>query len=182
MRYYDKLILKDGRECVIRNTTSTDAYNVLVAFNRMQIETDYLLRYPEENDMTVKDEVLYITQKEQSVRNLQLCALVDDQIVGLASCNALGNFLKIQHRVELGICVEKKYWHLGIGKALLEACIKASQQASYQQMELEVVASNKQAIRLYKKMGFKEYGRNQRGFITKQGNEQALILMILDLR
>lgn len=52
MRYYDKLILKDGRECVIRNTTSTDAYNVIVAFNRMQTETDYLLRYPEENDLT----------------------------------------------------------------------------------------------------------------------------------
>lgn len=49
-----------------------------------------------------------------------------------------------------------------MGKALLEACIKASKQASYQQMELEVVASNKQAIRLYKKMSFKEYGRNQR--------------------
>lgn len=69
-----------------------------------------------------------------------------------------------------------------MGKALLEACIIASKQASYQQMELEVVASNKQAIRLYKKMGFKEYGRNQRGFITKQGNAQALILMSIDLR
>ncbi len=182
MQYNDMVTLKDGRKCVIRNAMSTDAYHVLVAFRTMQAQTDYLLTYSEEITMTVKDEVSYITKKEQSPRGLQLCALIDDQIVGLASINALGDCMKIKHRVEFGICIEKNYWHLGIGTALLEACIKAAKKASFQQMELEVVATNKQAIDLYKKMGFKEYGRNQRGFITNYGHEQELILMSLDLR
>ncbi len=182
MRYYDSVILKDGRTCVIRNTKSTDAYHVLTAFHTMHAQTDYLLTYPEENTMSVKDEVLYINQKEQSPRDLQLCALIDDKIVGLAGINALGDRIKIKHRIELGICIEKDYWHLGIGTALMQACIKAARLASFQQMELEVVAMNKQAIALYEKMGFKEYGRNKRGFITKDGVDQELILMALDLR
>ena len=182
MRYYDSVVLKDGRTCVIRNTKSTDAYHVLTAFHTMHAQTDYLLTYPEENTMSVKDEVLYINQKEQSPRDLQLCALIDDKIVGLAGINALGDRIKIKHRIELGICIEKDYWHLGIGTALMQACIKAARLASFQQMELEVVATNKQAIALYEKMGFKEYGRNKRGFITKDGVDQELILMALDLR
>jgi acetyltransferase, GNAT family len=48
-------------------------------------------------------------------------------------------------------------------------------------LELEVVAENTNAIALYKKFGFKETGRNPRGFCSRYTGWQELISMLLEL-
>lgn len=48
------------------------------------------------------------------------------------------------------------------------------------QLELEVVADNASAVRLYESVGFREFGRNPRGFRAKHG-WQELVLMRLEL-
>ena len=48
-------------------------------------------------------------------------------------------------------------------------------------LELNVVADNQSAIRLYEKMGFVEYGRNPKGFCSRRSGYQELIYMCLDL-
>lgn len=103
-------------------------------------------------------------------------------IVGLAGVGPIGAREKIRHRAELGISIEKDYWSLGIGSALTAACIECATKAGYRQLELEVVADNRIAIALYKKMGFVEYGRNPRGFVLRSSGYQELILMRLELR
>ena len=60
--------------------------------------------------------------------------------------------------------------------------MKSLQKAGFRQLEVEVVGDNKNAIALYKKMGFIEYGRNPRGFISRKSEYQELILMRLELR
>ena len=50
----------------------------------------------------------------------------------------------------------------------------------YLQIELEVVAENASAVRLYESVGFQEYGRNPRGFRARSG-WQTLVLMRLEL-
>ena len=47
-------MLKDGRECCLRNGTENDAQEVLDVFNLTHAETDYLLTYPDENSFTVE--------------------------------------------------------------------------------------------------------------------------------
>ena len=54
-------------------------------------------------------------------------------------------------------------------------------QAGYLQLELEAVADNVPALTLYKSVGFQEYGRNPRGFRTRDGRWQELVLMRLEL-
>ena len=103
-------------------------------------------------------------------------------IVGLAGVGPIGTREKIRHRAELGISIEKYYWSLGIGSALTAACIECATKAGYRQLELEVVADNRIAIALYKKMGFVEYGRNPRGFVLRNAVYQELIMMRLELR
>ena len=44
-----------------------------------------------------------------------------------------------------------------------------------------MVGDNETAVRLYKKYGFVEYGRNPRGFLTRDGRWQELVLMRLEL-
>jgi RimJ/RimL family protein N-acetyltransferase len=53
--------------------------------------------------------------------------------------------------------------------------------AGYSQLELEVVAENRAALALYKSVGFEEYGRNPRGFRSRTGGWQELVLMRLEL-
>ena len=58
----------------------------------------------------------------------------------------------------------------------------AAKQAGYVQLELDVVADNKQAISLYEKAGFVEFGRNPKGFKSKFSGYQELVYMRLELQ
>ena len=180
--HYEKTIkLKDGRVCIIRNATALDAKDVLALYNNVNNETDFLLTYPDEKGFSIEEEKSFLRQKEESTIEVELCALVDNAIVGLAGVSAIGTREKISHRAELGVSIEKDFWHLGIGSALTKASIECATKAGYRQLELEVVADNKNAIALYKKIGFVEYGRNPRGFISRSSDYQELILMRLEL-
>ena len=75
----------------------------------------------------------------------------------------------------------REYWGLGLGKALTKACIQRAKDAGYVQVELNVVADNSKAISLYKSLGFEEFGRNPRGFLSRESGFQELIYMLLVL-
>ena len=75
----------------------------------------------------------------------------------------------------------KEFWGLGIGQALTAACIDCARKAGYAQLELDVVADNASALALYKKFGFVEYGRNPKGFRSRNTGYQELVLMRLVL-
>ena len=77
--------------------------------------------------------------------------------------------------------VDHFFQNQGIGAALTGACIDCAKEAGFRQLELEVVGDNENAVRLYKKYGFMEYGRNPRGFLTRDGRWQELVLMRLEL-
>lgn len=181
MQYKNIIKLKDGKECLIRNATAHDAEEVLALYNKVNNETNYLLKYPDEKGFSIEEEKSFLNQKEESAAEVQLCAVVGDVIVGLAGVSAIGAMEKISHRAELGVSIEKNFWHLGIGSALTKASIECATKSGFSQLELEVVADNKNAIALYKKMGFVEYGSNPRGFITRSSGYQELILMRLEL-
>lgn len=181
--HYEKTInLKDGRRCLIRNATAHDAEDILLNLKKVHEETNFLLTYPDEKRFSIEEEKSFLSQKEESAAEVQLCALVGDVIVGLAGVSAIGAMEKISHRAELGVSIEKDFWHLGIGSALTAACIDCARKAGFRQLELEVVGDNRNAIDLYKKMGFVEYGRNPRGFASRKSDYQELILMRLELR
>ena len=80
-----------------------------------------------------------------------------------------------------GIGIAKEFWGLGIGRALTEACIECAGKAGYTQLELEVMASNFNAVALYKNVGFTEYGRNPRGFNSRTDGYRELIYMKLEM-
>ena len=181
--HYEKTIkLKDGRECIIRNATAHDAEEILALYNKVNNETNFLLKYPDETIFSVEEEKDFLYQKEKSAAEVQLCALVGDVIVGLASVTTIGAWEKINHRAELGLSIEKDFWRLGIGSELTAACIDCATKAGFRQLELEVVGDNRNAIALYQKMGFVEYGRNPRGFASRKSDYQELILMRLEPR
>ena len=150
-------------------------------FNETHAETDYLLSYPDENSFDAQQEAEFLKEKTESPNEIEIVAVVDGVVAGTAGIEAVGAKYKLKHRAELGIAILKEYWGLGIGKALMEACIECAKEAGYTQLELNAVAENERAVTLYKKMGFVEYGRNPRGFNSRVSGYQEVVYMLLEL-
>nr|WP_330370477.1 GNAT family N-acetyltransferase [Butyrivibrio sp. AE3003] len=175
------MTLKNGREALLRNGEYADGEAVFVNFNETHAETDYLLSYPDENSFDAQQEAEFLKEKTESPNEIEIVAVVDGVAAGTAGIEAVGSKYKLKHRAELGIAILKEYWGLGIGKALMEACIECAKEAGYTQLELNAVAENERAVALYKKMGFVEYGRNPRGFNSRVSGYQEVVYMLLEL-
>ena len=181
MKYNEKITLKNGKKALLRNGEGADGKSVLDVFDQIHAETDFLLTYPDENSFDSEREAAFLQGKTDSPNEVEIIALVDDKIVGLAGDSTVGTKVKIRHRAEFGISILREYWGLGLGKALTKACIQCAKDAGYVQLELNVVAENAKAISLYKSLGFEEFGRNPRGFLSRTNGYQELIHMLLVL-
>ena len=181
MKYNKIITLKNGKEALLRNGEFADGEAVFVNFNETHSETDYLLSYPDENSFDAEQEAEFLKEKTESPNEIEIVALVDGVVAGTAGIEAVGAKYKLKHRAELGIAILKEYWGLGLGKALMEACIECAKEAGYTQLELNVVAENERAVVLYRKMGFVEYGRNPRGFNSRVSGYQEVVYMLLEL-
>lgn len=60
--------------------------------------------------------------------------------------------------------VQKKFWHIGVGSAIMETLIKLAEDACVENIELGVYADNVRAIALYERYGFEAAGRHRRKF------------------
>nr|WP_321296079.1 GNAT family N-acetyltransferase [uncultured Sphaerochaeta sp.] len=150
-------------------------------FNQTHSETDFLLSYPDENSYDPQQEEAFLQKVADSTHEIELLAVVDERIVGLAGMHAVGRKYKVAHRAELGISILKDYWNLGIGRGLIAACIECAQSAGYTQLELTVVADNKRAVSLYRRTGFIEFGRNPKGYNSRFVGYQETVYMRLEL-
>ena len=181
MKYQKTIQLKDGRVCTLRSGAEADGQALLELFLLTHAQTDYLLSYPDEVTFTAEQETQFLKEKAESENEIEILAELDGKLIGSAGVFAVRKAEKTRHRAGFGISVDKAYWGLGVGRALTEACIECARSAGYAQMELEAVAENASALKLYESVGFVEYGRNPKGFRSRASGWQPLVLMRLDL-
>lgn len=181
MNYQKTVTLRDGAVCLLRNGVGDDAQEVYRVFNLTHGQTENLLTYPEENSFTVEEEREYLEKKESSPNAVEICAFLDGHMVGTAGIEPVGSKIKVKHRAELGIAIDRAYWGRGIGRELIQACLECAREAGFVQVELDAAAENDRGLALYRKMGFVEFGRNPKGFRTRDGRWQELVYMRLEL-
>lgn len=183
MRYKEKqIVLKNGVECILRSTVPEDAEATLFHLRQTSGETDFISRYPEEITLTIEEEEAFLEKVRTDSKSLMICAVVDGKIVANAPFNCVLDTSKYRHRADLGIAVQQEYWNQGIGSAMITELIKEAQKAGYEQLELEVDCGNEQAVKLYRKLGFRTYGTRERTFKLKDGNYSSFYLMLLPLK
>ena len=181
MQYNQTIKLKSGKTCVLRNGTAQDGQAALDIFMLTHTQTDYLLSYPDEMTFTAQEEAEFLQSKTDSNNEIEILAEIDGKVIGSAGINQKSPKIKLRHRCEFGIGIDKEYWGLGVGRALTEACIECARKAGYEQIELEVVSENDRAVKLYEKAGFAEYGRNPRDFKSRLTGYQEVIYMRKEL-
>lgn len=181
MNYQETVTLKDGSTCLIRGLGAADGEKVLNNFNLTHAQTENLLTYPEENSFTVEQEQEFLESQLNSPNSIEMGAFVDGILTGTAGIGPVGEKMKVRHRAKFGISIDRAYWNRGIGRELTRACIACACEAGFLQLELDVVAENKAAIKVYEQAGFREFGRNPRGFRTQDGAWQELVHMRLEL-
>lgn len=117
-----------------------------------------------------------IKEDTEQVNNLFLVAEVNGKIVGFCRCE--GNQLKrSSHKVEFGVCILKDYWGYGIGKKFLEESIQWADTNEIKKINLNVLETNENAIRLYQKYGFEVEGILKNDKLLSDGKYYNTILM-----
>lgn len=181
MKYSKEVTLKNNNKCTIKNAEINMAQDIINYKITVYGETDNIFRYPHEMTDTVEEVETQISKLLDKDNEILLCAYVDDNLVATAGLSTVLPFEKVKHRATYGIAVVKDYWNVGIGYELTKSIIEICKSSNYKQLELEVVSTNKGAVHLYEKLGFKKIGTNDRGFLLKDGQYLALDLMVLEL-
>jgi len=76
----------------------------------------------------------------------------------------------------LNLCVDPKYRQLGYGQRLLEEILERAERDEVSEIFLEVRPSNKKAIALYNKKGFRHVANRPSYYQAREGREDAAVL------
>lgn len=174
-------LLKDGRTGTLRAAQPEDAEFMLDYLRVTAGETPYLLREPDEVDMTVEQEADLLRTMRDNPRALMLLVLVDGDCAGCCSVMPVGTRSRVLHRCGFAIALYEKYCGQGLGHTLLQTAMDAAKAVGYEQGELSVVCGNDRALRLYERLGFTRCGLLPRTLKYKDGHYADEILMVKTL-
>ncbi len=135
---------------VIRQAAERDAQELSRLRLQADGETENLDREPGENFLGADVFARLIAEDAASARNLFLVA---EKLSGFSRCQG-SDLKRSMHKVEFGVMILRKYWGLGIGRALLQESINWADAHGITKMTLNVIDSNHKAIKLYESMGF----------------------------
>ena len=157
---FNPIDIKDklGRTIILRNAEISDAGDLIEYLKITTSETPYLIREPEEVTITLEQEKKFIENKISDERELMLVATLEGKHIGNCSLMGIAPYKRYAHRCEVAIALYQEYCGCGIGKVMMETILEVAKSVGYEQAELEVIADNKSAIELYKKLGFEKYG------------------------
>lgn len=153
---------KGGAQCIVRNAVEKDAGEIVRYSNIIGGETDFLSYGRNEFSYNPDQERQIIREYNETKNRLFIVALLEGSICG--TLTFWGNSrTRLKHWGEFGISVEKKYWNMGIGHALINYLFDwAKDGGIIRKIDLMVREDNQSAIALYSKMGFEIEGRIRR--------------------
>lgn len=179
--YKHEYKLKNGQTITLRPACIGDEKGLLHLLSIVDGETKFLAREPGELNFTLEQEREFIESIQNDQNSTMLVVEMDGNIIGNCSVGVVMKQLRYLHRASMGLCVMKDYWHQGIGKILVKACIDWCNSRGIEQLELDVVTTNKQALSMYKRFGFQICGTKKHALKYADGtyaDEYSMILFI----
>lgn len=173
------VVLRDGSVLQISRPRGENAAEILEYLKIIGGETHFLLM--DENGLGISEEyeakILEASYAEP--RGGMHFGRINGEMACMFSLSCHPR-RRLAHTGEIALSVRKKYWHIGVGSAIMEMLIELAKEAPLKNIELSVHAENERAIALYRRFGFEEIGRH-RGKICVDGEYYDEILMDLHL-
>lgn len=159
---------KSGREIIFRYPTKNDLHILRDYINTLSKEKTFIIFQGEH--VSLEEEKKYLdTQLKTITENkaVQLLAFSDGKLVGNTQINLQSKAVK--HIGVFGISLAKEFRGEGIGTLLMEKLIIEAKQhlKGLKIITLECFGNNEIARKLYKKMGFIEFGNLPKGIIYR---------------
>ncbi len=120
-----KIILKNGKTAILKSPCVEDAGKMLNYIKKACGETEFLLRYPEEWDISIEKEEAWVKRLLAAPDTLDIACYVDGEVAGNCEITFRGG-MKIAHRATIAIAILREFWNLGIGFAMFEELIAAA--------------------------------------------------------
>jgi RimJ/RimL family protein N-acetyltransferase len=161
--------LKDGREVAIRPLTTADNDKMYEMFASMSEEA---LRWGMPP---------YTRERiERWMRNIEnliiLGAEHDRRLIGYAQIHK-GSNPRRRGTVGLAIYLHQDYHGVGLGTEMVGLLLEAAEEHGVHKVNLDTVADNEAAIRLFEKMGFEVEGRIRDSYRGLDGGYHDIIAM-----
>lgn len=173
------VVLRDGSVLQISRPRGENAAEILEYLKTIGGETRFLLM--DENGLGISEEyeakILEASYAEP--RGGMHFGRINGEMACMFSLSCHPR-RRLAHTGEIALSVRRKYWHIGVGSAIMEALIELAKEASLKNVELGVYADNERAIALYRRFGFEEIGRH-RGKMYVDGEYYDEILMDLHI-
>ena len=105
-------VLKNGQTLLLREAVPDDAPRVLAYLNRVGGESDNLLFGKDGFPMPVERERAFLESQRKEEKSIMLAGFVGEELVAIASCDALTARERVAHRAGLSVTVGRGFWGL----------------------------------------------------------------------
>lgn len=156
---------KKGKDVVVRVVKKNDAQGLLDMINSVIAEDDFILLNKKQDIKQEKKWLNNTINKILKGDEILVCAVESSRIIG--NCSIKKGSGRQSHIGSLGIVIMDRYREEGIGIELMKEILKLARTLKLKVITLDVLASNKRAQALYRKFGFRIYGKLPRGVLRK---------------
>ncbi len=145
---------------MIRVIRESEAEDFLALCRKIDAETKFMMFESGERTATVEEQREEIKDVLSRDNQTILVAEEDGQLIGYVAAYG-GRYKRNRHNVYIITGILQDFTSQGIGTRLFTELERWAKENDIRRLELTVMANNKTAIALYKKMGFKIEGSKQ---------------------
>ncbi|MCR5067297.1 MAG: GNAT family N-acetyltransferase [Erysipelotrichaceae bacterium] len=160
---------------VYREAEIDDAGEMISFLNIVGGESDNLMHGPNGFKVPVEAVKRRIQAFHDADNSVILIALAKEKIIARADLDGFPGE-RLHHNAKLSIAVRKDYWNMKIGTRLMTEIIERARKMNLHNIQLEVVANNKAAIALYRKMGFSDVGVYKNYWFANNVYSDAIVM------
>lgn len=168
--------IKGGKNILIREAKVSDSKSFILCV-KSYLKNNFIPFTPEEYNLSIAEHQSWISKFLNAKNDLLLVAEYDGQIIGNIDLST-HNRSMLKHTGYVGMGIHENWQNKGIGTLLVDKLIKWSDNNSeIEILWLQVFGNNEGGIKLYKKNGFQEEGRQVDFMKTPNGEYVDNVIM-----
>ncbi len=173
-------ITKDGRKYHIRHIHWSDLDQLLDFINALVEAKAEIARIAKVSREEEEEWLKRSLEEEEKGHVRHYLTEMEHRVIGNAQLSRGQAELGQLHLATLGIALRPGHWDQGIGSTVMKVMIEDARRWGLKIIILDVFATNKRAIHVYEKMGFREVGCIPKG-VLRDEKYIDLIRMAIEL-